>query len=241
LRFYPEEILKYEMDQATAANSDSVPESLSEKGPSEKTSPPAPTSDLKSHLQKLASAFSTQIPAHEFSTAELQGYLLSHKTTPSLAAAGASEWVKVEQEEKLARQNREAEKKKKAREEREGREAKALKGGLRRIGVEVDGGPGPGAVGPMNAGPPMFGGGMRPTTPPGMAPAQFFGQPPNTRGSMMGPVPVTASVQPMPAATAESRGPMPEVVVGPSASTGTSDPSVPSKPLVNGVGNHLEA
>jgi len=90
----------------------------------------------------LAARFSSQIPAHEFSTAELQGYLLSRKGTPSLAADGASEWVQTEREDRKARKERQEAKKAKAKARREEREAKALVGGLKRIGLSVDVAPG---------------------------------------------------------------------------------------------------
>ncbi|KAJ7662552.1 P-loop containing nucleoside triphosphate hydrolase protein [Mycena polygramma] len=67
----------------------------------------------------LAALFASQIPTGEFSTAELQGYLQSHKTTPAEAAAGAAEWVETIRGERTAREKREAERRRRLKERRE--------------------------------------------------------------------------------------------------------------------------
>jgi len=134
LRFYPEEVVKREKAAASKVELTS--------SASEKTVLADLVADIKSMRSSLAARFSSQIPAHEFSTAELQGYLLSRKGKPSLAADGASEWVQTEREDRKARKERQEAKKAKAKARREEREAKALVGGLKRIGLSVDVAPG---------------------------------------------------------------------------------------------------
>ena len=134
LRFYPEEVVKRERAAASKVEPTS--------SPSEKAVLADLVADIKSMRSSLAARFSSQIPAHEFSTAELQGYLLSRKGKPSLAADGASEWVQTEREDRKARKERQEAKKAKAKARREEREAKALVGGLKRIGLSVDVAPG---------------------------------------------------------------------------------------------------
>lgn len=103
LRFYPEDVLKRELDRRSLSPSPSP--SL----PSEKQQ-----QDVSDLLHTLASKFSNAIPSHEFSTAELQGYLLTWKISPSQAAAGAAAWVELEMAEKRANVAQEEEKKNKA-------------------------------------------------------------------------------------------------------------------------------
>ena len=79
LRFYPESVLELEL--ARSSNPDD------EKKPSQ---------DIPTLLHTLASQFGNAIPLHEFSTAELQGYLLGCKTSPCQAAAGVEAWVASE-------------------------------------------------------------------------------------------------------------------------------------------------
>ncbi|KAJ6462245.1 P-loop containing nucleoside triphosphate hydrolase protein [Mycena vitilis] len=99
-----------------------------------------PTSDAKDStavvsprqtIPLLAAHFASHIPTGEFSTAELQGYLQSHKTTPVEAAAGAAEWVVTIREERTAQEKREAERRCRRKERREGvvgREKHKLRG-----------------------------------------------------------------------------------------------------------------
>ncbi len=79
LRFYPESVLELDLER-----SDKAEGSITEKNPNQ---------DIPTLLRTLASQFSSAIPPHEFSTAEIQGYLLGCKTSPCQAAAGAAEWV----------------------------------------------------------------------------------------------------------------------------------------------------
>ncbi|KAH6843038.1 BCS1 N terminal-domain-containing protein [Chaetomium sp. MPI-CAGE-AT-0009] len=71
----------------------------------------------------LAAEFAAKIPAHEFSPAEIQGFLLKNKRHPEKAVAGAEEWVAATRKEKKEKELKEAEEKreaeKKAKEEAE--------------------------------------------------------------------------------------------------------------------------
>ncbi|KIM35523.1 hypothetical protein M413DRAFT_449721 [Hebeloma cylindrosporum] len=94
-------------------------------------------SERQSALVELAKEFASQIPEHEFSTAELQGYLLMHKNRPERAVSGALEWVEVERKECKERIEKEEERKLRLKERREDKEAKRLQGSLARIGGTV--------------------------------------------------------------------------------------------------------
>ncbi|EAQ85121.1 hypothetical protein CHGG_09135 [Chaetomium globosum CBS 148.51] len=95
-------------------------------------------------VEVLAGEFAAKIPAHEFSPAEIQGFLLKNKRHPEKAVAGAEEWVvatrkeKKEKELKEAEEKREAEKKakeeeeKKKEEEEEKEKKKEKKGGKKK-------------------------------------------------------------------------------------------------------------
>jgi chaperone BCS1 len=63
------------------------------------TTPPDAKLDLgNEELQKLALDFSSQIPEDTFTPAQLQGYLLNRRNSPSLAAAEASAWAEEEKD-----------------------------------------------------------------------------------------------------------------------------------------------
>ncbi|KAH0556038.1 hypothetical protein GP486_006020 [Trichoglossum hirsutum] len=72
-------------------------------------------------VTSLAAEFASAIPNEEFTPAEVQGYLLKHKSRPGVAVEGAAAWVEMLREEKAKR--KEAEKKameeKRAKEEEE--------------------------------------------------------------------------------------------------------------------------
>lgn len=72
----------------------------------------------KSCLSELAHQFSDAIPEEEFSTAELQGYLLTYKMKPFEATRGVAEWVAFERKEKRDREEREEMRKEKLRSSR---------------------------------------------------------------------------------------------------------------------------
>ena len=89
LRFYPEEILRTLLEKSrSSAGSD-------------------PIQDVQTFIRTLAGQFRDAVPAHEFSTAELQGYLLTCKTSPTQAANGIAAWVESEVAERKAKKARE--------------------------------------------------------------------------------------------------------------------------------------
>jgi chaperone BCS1 len=81
--------------------------------------------EIVARVDELAVEFSAKIPAHEFSPAEIQGYLLKNKRDPEKAVAGAGEWVVVTRKEKQEKQLKEAEEKREeeARKKKEKEEA----------------------------------------------------------------------------------------------------------------------
>ncbi|GKT44128.1 putative mitochondrial chaperone BCS1-B [Colletotrichum spaethianum] len=86
------------------------------------------TADIVANIETLSEAFVAKIPAHEFSPAEIQGYLMKHKRSAEAAVAGAEEWVtetrkeKKDKELKAAEEKRQAEAKKKEEEEKKRKE-----------------------------------------------------------------------------------------------------------------------
>ena len=90
-RFYPE----------SHTNLKSTGKEEKELSPSEKTLA----------IQTLADKFAEGVPEHEFSTAELQGYLLTCKKEPEQAAEGVLDWVSRERKDRTDREVREAERK----------------------------------------------------------------------------------------------------------------------------------
>ncbi|AEO64106.1 uncharacterized protein THITE_2109894 [Thermothielavioides terrestris NRRL 8126] len=84
-------------------------------------------------VNALAEQFAAKIPAHEFSPAEIQGFLLKNKRDPEKAVEGAEQWVvdtrkeKKEKELKEAQEKREKEEKEKEKEEEEKRKKKEKK------------------------------------------------------------------------------------------------------------------
>jgi chaperone BCS1 len=79
-------------------------------------------------VNALAAQFAACIPAHEFSPAEIQGFLLKNKRHPEKAVEGAEQWVvdtrkeKKEKELKEAEEKREVEKKEKEEKEKTDKE-----------------------------------------------------------------------------------------------------------------------
>ena len=108
-RFYPE-------SHTTLKSTDK--EEKKELSPDEKTIA----------IHSLAEKFALDVPEHEFSTAELQGYLLSCKKEPEMAVEGVSDWVEQERRDRKDREDREAERKAK-------RDANQLQGSLARLGI----------------------------------------------------------------------------------------------------------
>ncbi|TRM58578.1 P-loop containing nucleoside triphosphate hydrolase protein [Schizophyllum amplum] len=82
-----------------------------EKVPITATSPiSSPSAPPGSRLALLASRFAALIPEAEFSTAELQGFLLSCKTDPERATAEVGNWVSEELAARTAKRNKELQK-----------------------------------------------------------------------------------------------------------------------------------
>ncbi|KAJ6528026.1 P-loop containing nucleoside triphosphate hydrolase protein [Mycena capillaripes] len=86
----------------------------------ERSSVPAssaqPTPPSEKSMATLADAFARAIPAKEFSTAELQGYLQLHKTSPHEAACRAGAWVERVRADRHARAERKAERRRRTEE-----------------------------------------------------------------------------------------------------------------------------
>lgn len=83
--------------------------------------------EMVSKVQRLAEAFAAKIPAHEFSPAELQGFLMKHKRSPEAAIAGAEAWTVETRKEKAASKVKEAEEKRKKEEEAKKKKEEAEK------------------------------------------------------------------------------------------------------------------
>ena len=58
---------------------------------------------LKDSIESLAQSFASKVPENEFTTAELQGYLLIHRKSPEKAVEGVLRWVEQEQAERERR------------------------------------------------------------------------------------------------------------------------------------------
>ncbi|KAF9556921.1 P-loop containing nucleoside triphosphate hydrolase protein [Agrocybe pediades] len=92
-----------------------------------------PTDKKRAMIQALASEFASNFPEHEFTTAELQGYLLSCKKEPERAAAEVMNWVEEERNERKARKAREEARMIRIKERKEAREADRLQVSLDRL------------------------------------------------------------------------------------------------------------
>jgi chaperone BCS1 len=78
-------------------------------------------------VNSLSSVFADKIPAHEFSPAEIQGFLLKHKRDPQAAIDGALDWVQDTRKQKKEKELREAEEKRAAEEKAKEDKAKEEK------------------------------------------------------------------------------------------------------------------
>jgi hypothetical protein len=76
------------------------------------------TGENQSCLSELADQFAGSVPEDEFSTAELQGYLLLCKMKPLDAVSGIDAWIEQERAEKRERAEREENRKEKLKESR---------------------------------------------------------------------------------------------------------------------------
>ena len=95
LRFFPQSYITFEDSEASSVD------------------------EKQFRLVKLAKTFSQGVPEYEFSTAELQGYLLSCKKHPEQAATGVGAWVEQERIERKERKEREIERKAKEQQSRD--------------------------------------------------------------------------------------------------------------------------
>jgi len=129
IRFYPASHTPLSSELSTSPSGSKV---ISEKSPAVMN-----ISERHSALVELAENFASHIPEREFSTAELQGYLLSCKKNPERAISGIAEWVEVERKERKERKEKEEEKKRQVREKKEAKEAERLQESLARIGGTV--------------------------------------------------------------------------------------------------------
>ncbi|KAK0451219.1 P-loop containing nucleoside triphosphate hydrolase protein [Desarmillaria tabescens] len=68
-------------------------------------------------IEQYARNFADQIPSDEFSTAELQGYLLAHKKEPRQAVDDVNSWIERERQERREKREREAKRLEKMREQ----------------------------------------------------------------------------------------------------------------------------
>ncbi|KAH6682387.1 mitochondrial chaperone BCS1 [Plectosphaerella plurivora] len=89
----------------------------------EKAAAAAKLKETLERVDSLSHIFAEKIPAHEFSPAEIQGFLLKHKRDPQAAIDGALDWVQETRKQKKEKELREAEEKraaeKKEKEEKE--------------------------------------------------------------------------------------------------------------------------
>jgi len=129
IRFYPASHTTLSSELSISPSGSEV---VSEKSPAVMN-----ISERQSAMVELAEKFASQVPEREFSTAELQGYLLSCKKNPERAVSGVDEWVEVERKERKERKEKEEEKKRQVREKKEAKEAERLQESLARIGGTV--------------------------------------------------------------------------------------------------------
>ncbi|KAI3392557.1 hypothetical protein diail_5528 [Diaporthe ilicicola] len=99
--------------EAEAAEAARNPEEVKRRVAADKARRDAITAEI----ERLAGDFAARIPAHEFSPAELQGYLLKNKRDAEGAVRGAEAWVVEARKEKAAKQLKDAEDKRKQEEE----------------------------------------------------------------------------------------------------------------------------
>ncbi|EON99766.1 putative mitochondrial chaperone bcs1 protein [Phaeoacremonium minimum UCRPA7] len=83
--------------------------------------------EILAKVDRLAEEFAAKIPSHEFSPAELQGYLMKNKRDPDAAVAGAQDWIISTRREKKEKELKEAEEKRKKEEEENKKEEEAKK------------------------------------------------------------------------------------------------------------------
>lgn len=129
IRFFPEEDLQdgppIPLEQILAADDDTL--YLEKKS----DVPPLSITDVLALADKFASLF----PDDEFSTAELQGYLLAWKKDPQGAFDHFQGWINDLRKERHAKEERERKRKEKIKRNRDYSEAMQLQGGLAKLGM----------------------------------------------------------------------------------------------------------
>jgi mitochondrial chaperone BCS1 len=75
--------------------------------------------ERNARVEALSYEFETKIPAHEFSPAEIQGYLLKYKRDPDFVVSNAENWVLETRKEKKEAELKEAEEKRLAEKKRQ--------------------------------------------------------------------------------------------------------------------------
>ncbi|KAG6897624.1 hypothetical protein C0992_012853 [Termitomyces sp. T32_za158] len=85
-------------------------------------------------ISDLATEFAAHIPQHEFSTAEIQGFLLSCKKDPQCAVERVGEWIEGELCERLEKAARETERKAKAQAKRDEVERRHVDNAMAKVG-----------------------------------------------------------------------------------------------------------
>jgi hypothetical protein len=130
-----------------------VPEDLSTTAYENLAEHNSPEEVAKLHsLSDLSDYFTSAIPHQEFSTAELQGYLLTWKMQPVGAALGIRAWVTSEKEERRRKKEAEEERLKKLKEAREKEQQERERPVVVNIGGQTFPGGGAMAPGSSNGG-----------------------------------------------------------------------------------------
>lgn len=165
-----------------------TPESLQNHPPSEEK--PATEATKIAVLAQLNDEFTASVPEHEFSTAELQGYLLSCKMMPEKAAKGVKQWVEDERKQREEKEMRIESKKRKQAERMEKMEVEKFQKTLAKMNGGSGMGPGPmGMNGDVTGIPPP------PTVAKSVNGGSGFVVPPPTVGKQVNGVNGTAVVE----------------------------------------------
>ncbi|KAI1095632.1 BCS1 N terminal-domain-containing protein [Rostrohypoxylon terebratum] len=89
-------------------------------------------------VNALAEEFSKKIPMHEFSPAELQGYLMKHKRNPQRAVDSVEEFIEQTRRDRKEKQLKEAEEKRKAEAKRKEEQAKKEADKAKKLAEEAE-------------------------------------------------------------------------------------------------------
>ena len=133
MRFFPESLFE-RRSKADAPSSNSEKEGLPE---------------LNYDIPRLADTFAASMPENEFSTAELQGYLLTYKKDPQRAVEGVNAWIEEERKSRKELEERKENLKRAKMTKEMNRQAYVSSLAMASGGVgQVNGPQVPGAVGP---------------------------------------------------------------------------------------------